>query len=236
MNRDGATSILERIKMNRKIKVVGLCVFALFAMSAVAAAGAQAANFHSESTTTFYTGEQFGTNTFTTTAGTVKCKKAKFTGEATGTSLTTIQVTPEYLECTAFGQAATVTTTGCVYTLSADGTIVELDGCTTPVNGGDGIVINVPAGNCKVTVANQTFGATGGTAVNSITYTNEGSGSTRDVKVNADVTNDITTTVDGPGTICGALTTTVDNSYVGSVTTLGYSNSAHTVRTGIWVE
>jgi hypothetical protein len=230
--------------MSRKFKVIGLALVAICAMSAISAAGAQAKTFHSEVETTYYTGTQTVTNVFTTTAGTVKCKGASFKGEATatggsGTNWTreTVEVTPTYTECTAFGQAATVTTNGCEYNLNANGTVVSVTGCSNTGVGGvaySGVVVHVTSGNCTVTVPNQHF--TGA----AVSYTNEGAGTTRDVAVAAAVSTQITYSVDGPGTICGTPNVPPadysDGSYAGTVTTKGYSNAAHTAQVGVWVE
>src|ERR1700749_656030 len=106
--------------MLRKLRTLGVAVVAMFVLTAVAASAASAAAFHSEKSPTFLLGEQKTENGFTTTAGTVKCKKAPFTsGEIIGTSDASVEITPAYSECTAFGQAAEVTTTGCKYKLIA---------------------------------------------------------------------------------------------------------------------
>jgi hypothetical protein len=221
--------------MNRKFKAIGMALVAIFAISAFSAAGAQAISFHSERETTFFQGEQIGTNIFTTTAGNVKCKKATFVGESTGTVVEkekdykteTVEVTPTYAECTAFGQAASVTSTKCEYTLNANGTVVSVTGCE-----GGGVVVHVPSGNCTVTVPDQHFTAA------KVEYKNEGVGTTQDVLVTADVTNQITYNVDGPGAICGTPGHYTDGNYTGSVTTKGYKTIAHEPvdHVGIWVK
>ena len=48
-----------------------------------------------------------------------KCKKAIFTGTAgVDEGVSSVTVHPVYTECTAFGQVATITTTGCDYMIN----------------------------------------------------------------------------------------------------------------------
>jgi hypothetical protein len=216
--------------MNRSFKATGL---ALIAICAVSTAGAQAKTFHSETQITSYEGSQVGTNVMTTTAGTIKCKKATFVGESFGIesggsnwTVEIIELKPTYGECTAFGQAATVTTTGCRYEFNANGSLNQLWACE---NGG--IVVHVPAGNCKVTIPNQWF------LLATTEYKNEGSGASRDVLATLDATGGISYTVDGPGTICGtAGSFGGEGKYTGSVTLKGYKTITHINQVGIWVE
>jgi hypothetical protein len=212
--------------MHRKFKVIGIVLIAALATTAVSAAGAQAKSFHSETATTYFEGSQVGTNVFTTTAGTVKCKKTTLTGHITISITITISIHKNHSECTAFGQAATVTTGGCEETLNANGTVESLTGCTS-----GGVVVHVPSGNCTVTVPNQHFSGA------NVTYANEGAGTTRDILETADVTSKISYTVDGPGTICGtAGSYNQEGTYTGSITMKGYKNAGHTEQIGIWVE
>lgn len=109
--------------MIRNLKVLGLALVAVFAMSAVAASGASAATeFHCESVTAncWVTAEQSGPNEFTSPAVSatgVKCNTVKFEGTAPKTTKT-IEVTPEYKNCTAFGFATTdIKHNGCKYHL-----------------------------------------------------------------------------------------------------------------------
>jgi hypothetical protein len=217
--------------MNYKLKAVGLALVAICAMGAISAAGAQARSFHSEVQTTYYTGTQTVTNVFTTTAGNVKCKKATFVGEATATggssnwTRETIEVTPTYAECTAFGQAMIYTTAGCESTLNANGIVESLTGCSA-----GGIVVDVPSGNCTVTIPNQHFTEA------LVSYTNEGAGASRDFAVTWDLTSKFSYTIDGPGTVCGTPGSYTDGSYTGTVTMKGYKDAGHTEQVGVWVE
>jgi hypothetical protein len=107
--------------MIRNLKVLGLAVVAVCAMSAMMASAAQATPtwwFKSDAATgkkTTLTGVQIGENIFKTTAGDVKCEEAHFTGSAIGPTQTSVTLHPVYNKCTAFGFGATVDTTGCNY-------------------------------------------------------------------------------------------------------------------------
>jgi hypothetical protein len=117
--------------MTRKLKVLGLALVAVLAMTAVLASAAQA-------TTTFTASESSGTvkatqtteQVFTTEAGTVKCKTATQEGSFSSKSFTSLEVAPAYKECSAFGfLSATVTPGTCKYkfTGQASGTLATVD-------------------------------------------------------------------------------------------------------------
>jgi hypothetical protein len=226
--------------MNRKLKALGLALVAVFAMSAVAASGAQAAQFHSASAsgTTYLTGNQATTNLFSTTAGNVKCKKATFGGSYTGgTTATDLTITPAYAECTAFGQNATVTINGCTYTFTQP-TSATTGNVDLACPGSNVITVDVPAGNCTLTIGPQTLKG-------DVDYTNqtEASGK-KDVLVTATVI-EIEHTVHGPGAICGTTGlhpgetvegVSTEANYTGTVTVKGYSDVNHTNQVDIFVE
>ena len=132
----------ERIEvMIKNIKVLGLAAAALFAMSALTASGAQAAKLSTESGgSTVIEADQVegaGGHVFTVDGNKVTCTTAHFfsvakepagseTAVEVNNGATTITMHPKYENCTAFGfVGATVTTTGCNYTLTAPGTISE---------------------------------------------------------------------------------------------------------------
>ena len=113
------------------LKTLCLGLFAAFALSATAAAGASAATHHFEPT-----GEPLGvvsntTQIFNATEGgtkVVECEKVGVTGEVTETS-TEATVTPKYEECEAEippnRVAAKVTTNNCHYTFHGETTHTE---------------------------------------------------------------------------------------------------------------
>jgi hypothetical protein len=205
--------------MSRKFKVIGLALVAVLAISAVSAGAAQAApKFTSEGTPTWLTGEQTTKNVFTTNGGKIECTGATFeSGEIKGTELTSVTVHPVYTGCKAFGLAATITTTGCNFVLTAAGT------ATVECESGKVITISIPSASCTLTV-----GAQG--PLSSVTYTNSGgAGKLMDIVVNANVAG-ITYTSSNSASACGASGT--NGTYVGGVTVRGYSSATtHTEAT-----
>src|SRR5690242_11310177 len=87
------TRSYERKSMNRKLKALGLALFAVLALGAFSASAAMAGDFHSEtSTDTVIKGSQVGTDVFTVNAGTVKCNEATYAGNQSGATATTVKV------------------------------------------------------------------------------------------------------------------------------------------------
>jgi hypothetical protein len=206
--------------MNGKIKGLGLVLVAVLAVGAVSVAAASAAEFHSEVETTFGVGQQVTAGVYTTAAGTIKCKEISGTGVMTGKAANSITIAPSISGCTAFGQAAVWSMNGCEYVATSSGT----EHIVCPA--GKEVLITVASGNCSIGTPSQS-----GTA----TYTNQGSGSTRDVLVTSTASG-LTYVVYGPGTICGTLGKHTDGSVTGTITVKGYSNVAHTIQVGVWVE
>src|SRR5262245_13917290 len=107
--------------MTRNLKVLGLAITAVLAMSAVWATSAQAADpeLHCTSTTNTctVTGNEINTHTFTVTGGEVRCR-SKLTATLNAKTVSTVtNVAASYNACKAFGLAATVNMEGCTYTL-----------------------------------------------------------------------------------------------------------------------
>ena len=127
------------------------CVAAL-ALTAVAAAGAQAAPKFTASATGTLTGTQTNVQVFTTSAGgseKVTCKKAHTTGNVIATEAVEQEVTVAYSECTAdtsFGNIA-ATVSNATYNLTANGTVHILNTITIHIGG---------IANCNIVVAPQT--------------------------------------------------------------------------------
>jgi hypothetical protein len=197
--------------MIRKFKALGLALVAVFAMSAIVASAAQATagTLTAEGKTVIATAEQVGEHEFVlkdheTEPGkfaNTKCKKATFVGTAGVTDgATSVRAHPEYKECTAFGQPATITTTGCDYllktgtpnhilhtepekTTAATGWHVTTDVvCQTPGPPIVNHVIKIVTGTCEVTVGGQT-GLTTSLATNS-----GGAGAAMDLLLHTEVT------------------------------------------------
>lgn len=211
--------------MIRNLKVLGLALVAMLAMTAVGASAASAAEFHSEGSSTILTGTQEGTDVFSTTGGTVECDTATYVGSQSGTTTTTSSATPTYSNCTAFGFAsANINTNGCEYVFHNNGT-VDIADC----NSSNGIIVTASlfgTQKCKVTVVPQT-------GINGITYTNVGSGSTREITI--DVSSNNIKYVEHAGTGFGACASSTQQSnggYTGQSVVTG--ENAFGEHLGIW--
>jgi hypothetical protein len=192
---------------------------AMFALTAVAASAAQAIEFHSEiENTTITASTETGSNSVFDAAGaSISCASATFTGtQATKTS-PTVTVTPVYSNCTFLGVLnVPVKTNGCQYTFHANG--------ETDVTGASCTAITFEATGCKVEVKKQT-------GLKEVTYTNLGTGATREVTVTPHVIG-ITYTSSG---LCPKNGTFADGNYTsGNAVTKGESSKG--VQVGVWVE
>jgi hypothetical protein len=162
--------------MIRNLKVLGLALVAVFAMSAMVAASAQAvaAKFKADSTTASakFKIEQdgntaTGTQVFVTEFGEVDCQTLTGSGTAANeaaevtvqnVAYTGHQFLPESTACEAFGLEATINFNGCDYVFHAGTSIAagESTGTADVVcPAGKSIDINA-AGLCTVTVPAQT--------------------------------------------------------------------------------
>jgi hypothetical protein len=172
----------------------------LLAVSAIAASSAFATYDQAAKTATL-SGSQTTKNIFTTDSGTVKCTEATFSGNGIGTTaeptagITTfpeVTVHPVYTNCTAFGLAAEVKTTGCNYvfttattTTTGSHAAVHVE-CETGkeievIAGGGACVTKVPAQTPGgvVKFANEPAGKVTATAeVTGISYSQAGTGCT----------------------------------------------------------
>ena len=202
----------------------------MLAMTAVAASAASADDLTSESSPVTLTGKQSGAgDVYTTTAGTIKCKEVKYTATNVATPTTAVDVTPNYPEktsggeqnCTGFGFPTKVATNGCTYTFT-------LGAATT---GGFDIVC--PAGQ-EITVTASSAGVTkcilhvgAQNIASSLTYSNTGSGTTRELKIVAGFSGTLAYKHTA-GTGVGACTTgSGKGSYTGEAIATGESGSTH---------
>ena len=165
--------------MIRNLKVLGLALVAVLAMSAMVSSAASAAEKFTASAGkgTKISAEDTSNIKFTVTGNTVTCTKAVFTGTAPGESFTEVSVNAEYSGCTAFGLNATVTGFGqhgekepCTFNLEAKG-VADLN-CPA------GQDVTVDAGPCTVHVPAQPN-------LGTLTYTNNGN----HVDIGLNVTN-----------------------------------------------
>jgi hypothetical protein len=175
------------IKMTRKIKVLGLAIVAVAAMS-MAAASTQAFEMHTVNAGhVTLTGEQTTQFVAQTAAGTVVCTTANFEGTTpyvSGTQITGQEstLTPTLAGCQAFGLAAQIKMNGCKFTItnkSAAGVTtsktgyVDIVGCTV----GKQIEIIGGGGACTETIPQQNN-------LSHVVFENKGSGSQADVEIN----------------------------------------------------
>lgn len=231
--------------MTRRLTALGLAMGALLALGAVGAQ-AEVEYFHSHvgeknPDNLILTGEQTGNHVFTPVPGGVAftCKKAKFSsteegtthsGGALGTTVTSesITLTPSYLECEAFGVAATVTTTGChhKWTLHLNFVLFALHfGCEA------GKAIEFSAAGCTIKVGTQSPG--GG-----LSYENNKSGSTNewDLKAKAAVTGiSFSTSGSFACALAGIPKEGTEGTYSGEMTVKGFED-LEKAGTGSYVE
>jgi hypothetical protein len=210
--------------MKRNLKILGLALASVLAMSAVAVSAASAVEFKSESSPTVLTGEQKeGTNeVFTTMGGTVTCENVTYVGSMSGTSSTELEVAPTYSGCTAFGFSTLIHVNGCKFKFTVVGSVHIV--CPT------GKAIEITAPGCTITVPTQT--PTGG----AINYLNLGTWTGRVLEFIKLLTG-IHYIEHNKGifpTCSNPEVTTTDGTYSGESIIKGENESG--VQHGIWVE
>jgi hypothetical protein len=213
--------------MTRNLKILGLSVLAGLALSATSASPASASpKFHSEFAGIFLTGGQTGVvaNVLTTDLGEMKCNVVKFNGTQAAMTTTTMTLTPKYEECKIGGENAVVTMHGCNYTFHLEEQEEPVEarmGIECPV----GQKIEIDTAECTTTISPQEPRKT-------VTFTNEGEGTTRSVIADLNVTG-IHYIEHGAG--CASQKETTENgTYTGVITVKGEDSEENHV--GIWVE
>jgi hypothetical protein len=213
--------------MIRSLKALGLGLLAALAMSAVATSAASAnPKFHSEFAGIFLTGGQTGmvANVLTTDLGEMKCNVVKFTGTQGAMTTTTMTLTPKYEECKIGNQNALVTLNGCRYTFHLEEQAEPIEarmGIECPA----GEKIEIDTAECTTTISPQEPRKT-------VTFTNEGEGTTRSVVADLNVSG-IHYVEHGAG--CASQKETTENgAYTGVITVKGEDSEENHV--GIWVE
>jgi hypothetical protein len=201
-------------------KMLGVAVVAVLAL-AVSASAASAAMFKIEGTTGPFTvkAEQVASenHVFTIEGGlSTKCKKATFEGTVGATEVSTLEVTPSYSECTAFGLSATVNMHSCKYKFLEPAGSGPFTGNLNLVCGSEPATIT--AGTCEVTVTSQENRGT-------LTYNNEAT-SPKTVLVEANVTGLKYTKVKD-GFLCplSGTGTREDGTYTGNTTAKGFEGA-----------
>ncbi len=153
-----------------KFKALG-SFLAIFAVLGAATAAHVAADIFKNATgsSATVTGTQGMTNILKTTAGSFECKKNTNSGTATS-GASSVLVTPTYSECTCIGVACTIDTNGCQFRLNIGA------GTTGPADvvcpGGSTITLTNT--KCTLHIGSQT-------GLSTITYSNTGSGTTREI-------------------------------------------------------
>lgn len=143
--------------MIRKLKMLGLSLVALVAMSAIGASAAQAAAGELDigAAPATLTGQQTTALKFKMTASglTTQCSTEKLHGTTAATSVSEATVTLETSGCTLGGTAATLDKNGCKYTLTggvaANTAQVDYVGCAT------GKHYTITQGSCEITIKEQ---------------------------------------------------------------------------------
>ena len=165
--------------MIRNLKVLGLALVPVMALTAVAASSASALTaFTSEKAPVQLTATQEGNHVFDAAGNFITCKKASFSGTSSSTSVATITFSGTYSECTFFGVAVTVNMNGCAYVFHANGEVdVE---CPT----GKSIIFKatILGSFCEVSVGPQN-------GLKTATYANIGTETTREVTMTPNITS-----------------------------------------------
>lgn len=227
--------------MTRNLKALGLALCAVFVFSAVAASGASAGDKFTAAgvSSAWLHGVQVGEvgngdNEFNTKSVNlpVTCENATFAntpGSTVSSGAELAVVHPEYSGCHALGQPATVDTEGCDFRLTGTTeshpkttTGTETD-ATVGLECETGKSIKVTAtGGCTITMA-----AAQNSSLLGVTYANEGSGSTADVKVHVTV-DSIHYTSNFACQLVGFSSTNTDAYLTQTVTVKGYAADSTT--------
>jgi hypothetical protein len=216
--------------MMRNLKVLGLALVAMFALSAAAASMASADDLTAEKYPVTLTGDQDNqTDIFTTTAGTVSCKKVGYVGTIAGAT-TEATATPTYSECTALGFPGTIHMNGCTYKfkIGASGSTTSTVDIVCPA-GQEITVTSIAAGTTKCVI--HVPAQTGLTHVN---WTNV-AGPPKDVTADIEITN-LKYTHTALGTGLGACTggSASNGKYVGKATVTGEEDGSPFAAVGIF--
>lgn len=213
--------------MIRNLKVMGLALVALFAMSALfsSVASAQFEAGAEEVTTTASSNE---VQKFQISSGglTVECKNLEVKGsiKSATTKTTTATVHPTYSGCEPLlGQATSVTSTGCDYLFHLNEASTT---GTTDVVCETGKAITIKIGSiCTYTVGSQS-------GLNSVSFKNTGSGTTKEIIVEPNV-GGISSTRTTNDLFCPAAGAA--GTYKGNSTITG-ENAAGTEHIGVFVD
>ena len=210
--------------MIRNFKAMGLAVVAVLAMSALVASSASA-QFEAETVPVTVTTSSNSMQKFAVAVGQtpIECTTLKSKGTQSVTPSTTFTTHPEYSNCETFlGQEVTVNTTGCNYVFHVSKGSTS---GTTDVECEAGKTIVITVGSiCTYTIGTQT-------GLSSVSFKNTGSGTTREIIVEPNVTG-IKSTLTTNDFFCP---TPGSGTYTGNSVSTG-ENSAGTAHIGIFVD
>jgi len=143
----------------RSMKKFGVLAVVVFALSAIGAANASAAQFTASATGSI-TGKALETQEFTINAGTIRCPIAETSGPITSSPSSEQQAHVTYKNCTAFASFVPVHNITADYVFTANGTVHIAQTIT--------ITVTAPFKTCHVTVGPQPVGT--------VDYANNGAG------------------------------------------------------------
>ena len=216
--------------MVRNIRFLSLALVAALAMGVAGVSTAAAAvEFRSEKAPVTATGVQEGlSNAFDVQFGEVKCKVAEYNATTTTSTDTTVKITPNYEECTAWGVAATIDMNGCTYQIHVDNSGPPYTGTADVVCDAGKQIVVTGGTKCIVDISAQT-------GLGPISFTNIGTTSTREITVGLSGIHNIKyTQTPGSGVgKCGSVTTSGGN-YTGTATVTGETDPG-TTHTGLFV-
>jgi hypothetical protein len=139
----------------QRIRVLGVAFVALFAFSAIAAAGASAHKFTTSVEKTLFLAVADGEQTFVTLAGTLKCTELKGDGKAEELSALAQKAIVEYKNCKAITSHFSVKPNEPIvaeYEFNADGDVKVLAPITIVATLGTKCTITVPGGQLLFTI------------------------------------------------------------------------------------
>jgi len=175
--------------MMRNLQILGLTLVAALAIGALSASMASADEFTSESQPVTLTGKSEGSDVLTITAGNTTCKESKYKGTSI-TPTTTVSVAPEYplktadgqQNCTSLGFPAEIDVNGCTYLFHIGSVTAGTVDIVCPAGKEITITANLIPNKCIIHIPPQT-------GLGTATYSNVGTGTTRELRVEAKLTN-----------------------------------------------
>jgi hypothetical protein len=211
--------------MNRKLKLFGTILVAALAMSSVAVSMASADVITSESAAvTTVTGSQEGTDVLKVHGGEIRCFTVTYTGSfSSGAS--SVLVTPTYSNCSFGSLVSTFDMNGCQYRVNfTGGTSTEgsID-IVCPI--GSEITVTTPSigtKKCILHIPPQTD-------LTKVTGTNIGSGTTRELTLDINITNIKYSQTAGTAETgnCATADNTTGGTYTGKAVVTGSVGGAH---------